>query len=155
MGGFISRQPNGLICRHSGILDCITDYNMTEQDYINLCVEKAIAEAKEVIANYMRPFSDVKEYFCENNMTQEEFNKILTEMELPLETRKIKEDAMNKQEFAQWIYENYTIGDNSMARELLENVIDEADGMSETEQYEYLSRMIPQVPDNVIRKVCY
>lgn len=26
---------------------------------------------------------------------------------------------MNRDEFAQWIYENYTIGDNPMARELI------------------------------------
>lgn len=62
---------------------------------------------------------------------------------------------MNKTEFEQWIYEHYTIGENPMARELLENVLDEAEGMSENEQYNYLSRMIPQVPDSVIRKVCY
>lgn len=62
---------------------------------------------------------------------------------------------MNKDEFAQWIYKNYTIGDNAMGRELLENVLNEADGMVENEQYEYLSRMIPQVPDSIIRKVQY
>ncbi len=62
---------------------------------------------------------------------------------------------MNKKEFAQWIYENYTIDEKPMARELLENVLDEAEGMSEEEQYRYLSRMIPQVPDSIIRKVCY
>lgn len=62
---------------------------------------------------------------------------------------------MNKAEFAQWIFENYTIGDNAMGRELLENVLCEADGMDENEQYQYLSRVIPQVPDRVIRKVRY
>lgn len=62
---------------------------------------------------------------------------------------------MSKSEFAQWIYENYTIGDNAMARELLENVLDEADGMEPGEQYDYLCRMIPQVPESVIRTVSY
>lgn len=62
---------------------------------------------------------------------------------------------MNKEEFEQWIYENYTIGENPMARELLKNVLEEAEGMDEGEQYNYLCRMIPQVPESVIRKVYY
>lgn len=62
---------------------------------------------------------------------------------------------MGKCEFEQWIYENYTIGENAMARELLENVLDAADGMGPEEQYDYLCRMIPQVPESVIRTVSY
>ncbi|MCC2256174.1 hypothetical protein LKD70_17470 [Ruminococcus sp. CLA-AA-H200] len=49
MGGMICRQPNGLLCRHSTITDCITDYNMTEQDYIDLCVERALYWARKDI----------------------------------------------------------------------------------------------------------
>lgn len=85
MPGFIARQPNGLLCRHSTVVDCITDYNMTEEDYINLCMEKAKAEAEEVIKDFLRPFEFVKNYFRPNNMTQEEFDKILEEMRLPKE----------------------------------------------------------------------
>lgn len=85
MAGFIARQPNGLLCRHSTIVDCITDYNMTEEDYIELCAEKARQEAKEVIENYIRPFDTVMKYFHPNNMTQDEFEKILKEMQLPKE----------------------------------------------------------------------
>lgn len=62
---------------------------------------------------------------------------------------------MNEDQFAQWIYENYTIGDNPMARELLENVLEYAEGMEPEEQYDYLCRMIPQVPEAVIRTVSY
>ena len=62
---------------------------------------------------------------------------------------------MNSDHFAQWIYENYTIGDNPMARELLENVLEYAEGMEPEEQYNYLCRMIPQVPEAVIRTVSY
>lgn len=62
---------------------------------------------------------------------------------------------MDKTEFAQWIYKCYNIGSNPMARELLENVLDYAEGMSEQEQYEYLCRMIPQVPERIIRTVHY
>ena len=34
MGAFIARQPNGLLCRFSSVVDCVTDYNMTEEEYI-------------------------------------------------------------------------------------------------------------------------
>lgn len=85
MAGFIARQPNGLLCRHSTVLDCVTDYNMTEEEYVSLCVEKARREAKEVLEGYIRPFQWVKEYFCPNNMTQEEFERILEDMNRPKE----------------------------------------------------------------------
>lgn len=81
MGAFIARQPNGLLCRFSTVVDTITDYNMTEKDYIKMYVERAREEAKDIIENYLRPFEEVKERFVDNNMTQEEFNKILLEME--------------------------------------------------------------------------
>lgn len=83
MAGFIARQPNGLLCRHSTIVDCVTDYNMTEEDYINLCIEKARKEAKEVLEKYIQPFDMVEQYFCPNNMTEEEFEKVLEEMRIP------------------------------------------------------------------------
>ena len=34
MGAFIAKQPNGLYCRYGEIVDNITHYNMTEEDYI-------------------------------------------------------------------------------------------------------------------------
>ena len=85
MAGFIARQPNGLFCRHSTIVDCVTDYNMTEEEYIELCAEKARLEAKEVLEGHLQPFHMVKDYFCPNNMTQEEFERILEEMNRPKE----------------------------------------------------------------------
>lgn len=66
-----------------------------------------------------------------------------------------REDKMDKDEFAQWIFANYTIDYDPMARELLENVLDYAEGMGLDEQYNYLCRMIPQVPKSVIRTVSY
>lgn len=80
MGAFIARQPNGLLCRFSTVTDTITHYNMTEEEYIEMCAEKAREEAKDTIENYTRPFEEIKEYFIDNNMTQEEFNRILQEM---------------------------------------------------------------------------
>lgn len=41
MAGIIAKQPNGLYCRISTIIDAPTHSNMTKQDYIDMCVERA------------------------------------------------------------------------------------------------------------------
>ncbi len=56
---------------------------MTEEDYINLCVERAKEEARDVLDRYVKPFDMVEDYFCPNNMTEEEFKQILEDMKLP------------------------------------------------------------------------
>ncbi len=83
MGAFIARQPNGLLCRFSSVVDCITDYNMTEDEYIEMCAEKARKEARDVLENYMQPFELVDKYFYPNNMTAEEHKQIMEEMKKP------------------------------------------------------------------------
>lgn len=85
MAGFVVRQPSGLLRRFSTIVDCPTNYNMTDEDYIELCKRKAEAEARDVLENYKRPFSWVSEHFYPNNMSREEFKSILQEMERPAE----------------------------------------------------------------------
>lgn len=80
MGAFIARQPNGLLCRFSTVVDTVTHYNMTEEEYIEICAEKGREEARDIIKNYTRPFDEVKEHFIDNNMTKQEFEKILNEM---------------------------------------------------------------------------
>lgn len=77
MGTFIARQPNGLLCRFSTIVDTFTHINMTEEEYIKLCAEKARKEAREVLKNDIQPWGLVKELFVPNNNTVEEFNKLL------------------------------------------------------------------------------
>ena len=79
MGAFISKQPNGLYCRFSSIVDCPTDWNMTRDDYIKMCVSKAIIEANDILDNNLFPFSKVINNFYPNNMTKKEFNKFLKE----------------------------------------------------------------------------
>jgi hypothetical protein len=86
MGAFIARQPNGLLCRFSTIVDTVTDYNMTEEEYIELCAEKAREEARNTIERHLRPFDWVKQYFTPNNMTEDEFNRILKEMSTEVST---------------------------------------------------------------------
>ncbi len=80
MGAFIARQPNGLLCRFSTVVDTVTNYNMTDEEYIEMCAERGRKEARETIERYTRPFEEVKNRFIANNMTQEEFNRILLEM---------------------------------------------------------------------------
>lgn len=93
MGAFISKQPNGLYCRFSTVVDTVTAWNMTEEDYIEMCAEKAREEAREVLKDYVYPFSDVKKRFYPNNNTIEEFEQILHEMgdEEGLGEKRIKE----------------------------------------------------------------
>lgn len=82
---FIARQPNGLLCRHSSVVDCITDYNMTEEEYISLCIKKATEraknEAEDILKNYVRDMDLVKTSFSPNNISEEKFKEILIEME--------------------------------------------------------------------------
>lgn len=84
MGAFISKQPNGLYCRFSSVVDTITHYNMTEEDYIELCVSKwgkeGEATAKDTIANDLLPFQEVLDRFSTNASTVEEFKTILVAM---------------------------------------------------------------------------
>lgn len=84
MGAFITKQPNGLYCRFSTVVDCPTNWNMTEGDYIELCAQKAREEAKFTLEHYLRPFNWVEEYFYPNNMTEEEFEKCMLEMSKPV-----------------------------------------------------------------------
>lgn len=81
MGAFISRQPNGLLCRFSTVVDTVTHYNMTEEEYIELCAERAREEARWVLKNKTRPYEWVKSNFVPNNMTQKEFDAICEQME--------------------------------------------------------------------------
>ena len=91
MGGFICKQPNGLYCLDSMIVDCITHYNMTEDEYIELCVEEARKKARDVLDYGIRPLKLVIENFAPNNMSSEKFKAILKEMESEItETTKMK-----------------------------------------------------------------
>lgn len=58
MAGFIAKQPNGLYCRYSSIVDNITHHNMTEEDYIEFCIERAKEEAREILEHAV-PFEMV------------------------------------------------------------------------------------------------
>lgn len=89
MGAFVTRQPNGLLCRFSSVVDCPTHYNMTDEEYIEMCAEKAREEARDVLENHLKPFEWLRNYFRPNNMTQEEFENVLKEMEVSKELIRI------------------------------------------------------------------
>lgn len=78
---YICRQPNGLLCRFSTVVDTVTDYNMTEEEYIEMCAERARKEARNIIDNHLIPYERIDEDFVPNNMTVKEFRKIKKEME--------------------------------------------------------------------------
>lgn len=80
MGAFISKQPNGKYCRFSTFVDTLTHINMTEEEYVEMCAERARKEARDVLKNHLQPFSNVKDYFRPNNNTVEEFNDLLKDM---------------------------------------------------------------------------
>lgn len=81
--GFISKQPNGLYCRFSRIVDAPTHWNMTFEDYVNVIKERdpsqenPVKEAEIVIRYYLKPFEDVIERFAPNNMSEEDFERWL------------------------------------------------------------------------------
>ena len=80
MGAFIARQPNGLLCRFSTIVDTVTHYNMTDEDYIEYCAEIAREKARQDLERCVKPFRLVTEYFIPNNISVEDFNAVLKEM---------------------------------------------------------------------------
>lgn len=82
MGSFIARQPNGLLCRHSTTVDCITNYNMTEEDYVQLVAETAAEEARYNLRqkHFIKPYQSVIHEFIPGNMTEEEFIEVRRKM---------------------------------------------------------------------------
>lgn len=86
---FIARQPNGLLCRHSSIVECVTNYNMTDEECIDLQVQRAKKQAEHdtrmILEKYLQDIEDVKSNFVPGNMSKKEFKKILEGMEKPAE----------------------------------------------------------------------
>ncbi|WP_373151400.1 MULTISPECIES: hypothetical protein [Bacteroidaceae] len=88
MGAFIARQPNGLLCRFSTVVDTVTHYNMTFEDYVvdvqmgkyGRSRKYAEMEAKDTIEHYIRPFQEVIDRFVPTNQTKKQFQTILKDM---------------------------------------------------------------------------
>lgn len=83
MGAFIARQPNGKLCRFSTIVDTVTHWNMTEEDYIEMCAERAREDAKwrlEKHEDFIESFDEVIKSFIPREQSSEEFLQMLREM---------------------------------------------------------------------------
>ena len=84
MGAFIVRQPNGKLARYSSVVDAITHYNMTEEEYIEYCADVAREEARYRIKYGLYPYERIEEEISRGfygEMTKEEYEKIKIEME--------------------------------------------------------------------------
>lgn len=80
MSRLICKQPNGLYCIFSTVVDCVIEYNMTEAEYIEECAEQAREQARERLERGLTPFEQMKNYFRPNNMSEQEFKEILVKM---------------------------------------------------------------------------
>lgn len=83
MSAFIARQPNGKLCRFSTVVDTITHYNITDEDYIEYCAELAREAAKFRLKNaehFLLSFDEVIKQFIPREQSSESFLKMLREM---------------------------------------------------------------------------
>jgi len=81
MGAYICKQPNGKFCRFSTVVDSITHSDMTREEYIEYCAEKAREEAIDVLDHYLQPFDRVKNDFRPDKKEDiEDFNLLLKSM---------------------------------------------------------------------------
>lgn len=64
---------------------------------------------------------------------------------------------MNKEEFRQWIYDNYNVPGNNctLAPTMLDGILDYAEAMEPEEQYNFFCTVFPSFPESVIRRVEY
>lgn len=77
---FVSQQPNGRYCLFSTVVDTVTHWDMTAEEYIEMCAEKARREAMFELKHRLIPFSEVKRRFFPTNDSVEDFNAMLIEM---------------------------------------------------------------------------
>ena len=77
---FISQQPNGRYCLFSTVVDTVTHWDMTAEEYIELCAQRARDAAIFELKHRLIPFSEVKRRFFPTNDSVEDFNDILKAM---------------------------------------------------------------------------
>ena len=80
MPAYIAKQPNGLYCRFSSVVDTVTHTNMTEKDVVDLFVKNAKEEVEYVLKHRVHNFKDVIEDFMPYNNTVEEIDELVKEI---------------------------------------------------------------------------
>ena len=93
MGSVYYKQPNGRYCRYSTVVDCVTHYNMTEDDILQLFIERAVSDAIRNARNFVSnkknfyPFKELTKLYStpepSGEMSVEDFNRIKAEMIKP------------------------------------------------------------------------
>lgn len=83
--GFVARQPNGRLCLFSSIVDCPIIYQMTDDDYVEYCAERAREEARKNLQNkkFLKSMKMVVAETTDENMSEDELFKILRESAEP------------------------------------------------------------------------
>lgn len=76
MSTFISTQPNGLFCSFSIDANCPVAWNMTREEYIQMCINEAKKEAGDKLDNCYCSHAELTEHFKTNNMTRGGFIQI-------------------------------------------------------------------------------
>ena len=81
MAGSLTKQPNGLYCRFSSIVDRPTHWNMTKEEYIEMSSDYQVeAEAIDTIENYLQPFESIIERCTLDNISLDEFVDFLIDV---------------------------------------------------------------------------
>lgn len=64
---------------------------------------------------------------------------------------------MSKEEFREWIYENYNVPGNNctLAPGMLDGILEYAERLIGEEQYNFFCTVFPSLPESVIRRVDY
>lgn len=90
MSSCICKQPNGLYCRFSSIVDTMTHINMTFDDYINVLMErnhysreKAVEEATDIFKNYLHDYKECEDRILIKNETIKSREQLITKMKQP------------------------------------------------------------------------
>lgn len=81
--GVISRQPNGLFCRISDVVDAPTFWNASKfelESYLNETHQLESMDVDEWIEKYAKPFDVAKKYVTTFNMTSEEKKEWITQV---------------------------------------------------------------------------
>lgn len=113
MASFIFRQPNGLLGRFSTITDCPTHYNMTDSEYIEMCVQQAREEAIRNLSNksFIKPYKTCIYAFVPGNMSQMEFDQVCDAMETE-DKAKTRQNIIDS--FLDLLFEDYRDGQELM-----------------------------------------